>query len=140
MRNETHRLYGPGNTIFPRKAVKEHYLGKVLIPEGTLLELDFCPNNYNPVYYKEPEEFRPERWLNGELTKLNPFVLIPFSSGQRNCIGQHLARIEAKIMASKFLVRYDYVWKNAQTMKLKKKLMVTPESTLVQVAIRENIN
>lgn len=140
VRNETQRIYGPGTGILPRRATVEHLLGKVLIPKDTLIGLDLAPNNYNPVYYKNPDEFNPDRWLNDELTKVHPYLFIPFSSGQRNCIGQHLARLEAKIMASKFLNRYDYIWENAETMRLKRKFLVAPESTQIKVTVRKDID
>jgi cytochrome P450 len=47
----------------------------------------------NPVYFKDPEKFDPNRWLDINILTKNPFIFIPFSSGPRNCIGQHMALI-----------------------------------------------
>ena len=68
-------------------------------------------NNLCDRHYKEPFKFKPERWLgdNKEVLQNNPFVFIPFSSGPRNCIGQHLALIEAKVMIAFFLRRFELV-------------------------------
>jgi len=33
----------------------------------------------------------PERWLEDK--KIEPYTFVPFSGGERNCIGQYLARI-----------------------------------------------
>lgn len=64
VRLETHRLYGPGLGILPRRAVVDHMIGTVQIPQDTLVGIELAANNFNPAYYKEPDEFRPERWLN----------------------------------------------------------------------------
>jgi len=57
-------------------------------------------NHMNYKYFEEPEKFKPERWLGKK--GLDPFVFIPFSAGSRNCIGQHLAIIEAKVIVIEF--------------------------------------
>lgn len=42
----------------------------------------------NPKYWDDPNEFNPNRF-NQPVD--NPATFIPFSSGPRNCIGQHMA-------------------------------------------------
>ena len=63
-------------------------------------------NQYKPEYFEKPYDFIPERWLKNE--PLPPYVFIPFSAGQRNCIGQYLAKIQAKILISKVLQKYTF--------------------------------
>ena len=65
-------------------------------------------NDFNPLYYDEPEKFNPDRWKEGK-SKIgtgDTYHFIPFGSGPRNCIGQHLSWIEAKIIFSEFLKRF----------------------------------
>lgn len=40
----------------------------------------------DPVYFKDPYEFIPERFHEGNTIK--PYSFIPFSGGPRNCIGK----------------------------------------------------
>lgn len=49
------------------------------------------PNHYSEKYYKNPTEFRPERWLTGELDNLHPYAHYGFHAGARSCIGKNLA-------------------------------------------------
>ena len=51
--------------------------------------------NRNPRVYEDPEEFRPERFLeSGPET----FAWIPFGGGIRRCIGASFAQLEMKLM------------------------------------------
>jgi cytochrome P450 len=69
--------------------------------------VNFVPNNYNPLYYKNPFEFNPERWIDTKAAP-HPFAFVPFSSGPRNCIGQHFAVMEAKLIMTKLMQNYDW--------------------------------
>ena len=51
-------------------------------------------------------EFDPERWRDLEASKQNPFSYFPFSHGNRVCIGQHLAILEAKVVLVTLLKTY----------------------------------
>jgi len=66
--------------------------------------------NFHPKYYDDPEKFNPNRWIGSDAPtkKLDSFVFTPFSAGPRNCLGQHLAMIETKIILIKLLQKFDF--------------------------------
>jgi len=42
-----------------------------------------------PEYFKDPEQFIPERWArDGPMDSVHPYLLLPFSFGARSCVGQ----------------------------------------------------
>lgn len=49
--------------------------------------------HHNPDLYPEPDEFRPERFLEGQP---NPYTYLPWGGGRRRCPGSHLALLEMK--------------------------------------------
>ena len=54
----------------------------------------------------DPLVFRPERFLEEDL-KMNPYSMVPFSAGSRNCIGQKYAMMEMKTIISKILSQFE---------------------------------
>lgn len=53
--------------------------------------------------------FRPDRWLDSAyVSQLHPFAYTPFSKGPRDCIGQTLAMVEAKVVLATLLMRFDF--------------------------------
>ena len=40
----------------------DHFVGDVPIEKGTYLNVYSIPNHHNPKHFKDPQEFRPERW------------------------------------------------------------------------------
>jgi cytochrome P450 len=79
---EVQRMYGPAQTLLNRMANKDHYVEGVLVKEGTQYAT-FWPH-FSPKYYKDPENFNPDRWLTNE----NPpaFTFDPFSCGPKVCV------------------------------------------------------
>ena len=76
------------------------------------------------------KEFDPTRWMNPNI-KIDPYALVPFSAGPRNCIGQHLPIIELKIIVSEFLECFDFELKEGFKLRMKMKAMYEPEDELI---------
>ncbi len=89
---EVTRMYGPVNGILFRVAAEDNYLKDVPISEGTMVTTQPIGNHFNSKYFKDPFEFRPERW-ESECDELHPFAFVGFSAGIRTCIGKQLAHV-----------------------------------------------
>jgi cytochrome P450 len=59
---ETTRLFDVANGLFLRIALEDHFIKDVPITKGTIVTAQPTGNHYNEKYFKEPFEFRPERW------------------------------------------------------------------------------
>jgi cytochrome P450 family 4 subfamily V len=102
---ETLRFTPPAAGIAPRVAHQDHKLGSMIIKKGSLIGIGIKTIGMNPKYYDNPERFQPLRW--SEKREFEGYSFLPFSTGPRNCIGQHLAQIEAKLILSLFLKTFD---------------------------------
>jgi cytochrome P450 len=52
-------------------------------------------------WFREPERFRPERWLGAECADLPRFAYFPFGGGPRVCVGQHFALLELLLVVAR---------------------------------------
>ncbi|KAL4488682.1 hypothetical protein ABPG73_020381 [Tetrahymena malaccensis] len=105
---ETLRFYGPGNILFDRIAIKDHELAGIPIKKGTLVTPYAMTMQRNAKYFTDPHSYNPSRWLEKQQNDLHTYAYIPFSAGQRNCIGQHLALLESRIILNKFFQMFDF--------------------------------
>jgi cytochrome P450 len=61
----------------------------------------------DPTYYEQPTEFIPERWANGELEqKLPKGSYMPFGAGPHQCLGNHFAQAEIKLILANILQHF----------------------------------
>ncbi len=63
--------------------------------------------------WENAESFRPERWLAGDpsfspVFAHSPFKFTAFQAGNRVCLGKFVALLEAKILLSKLVRRYEF--------------------------------
>nr|XP_039258464.1 cytochrome P450 2U1-like [Styela clava] len=99
-----HRTLVPPSVF--HKTNEEVILNGYTIPKNTTISPDIWAVHFYSKYFENPEEFRPERFIDddGEFIKSNH--VIPFSVGPRHCVGEQLARIEIFI----FLVGSTASW------------------------------
>lgn len=102
---ETLRLY-PSVPVISRKFNIDVQLKNYLVPANTEMVLVLYSIHRNPHFYPNPEAFDPDRFLPEVSEKRHPFAYVPFSAGQRNCVGQKFAMIQMLVIASSILRRY----------------------------------
>ncbi|PRP76201.1 cytochrome P450, family 4, subfamily V, polypeptide 4, partial [Planoprotostelium fungivorum] len=107
---ETLRLYPPANAT-PRQTTRDTTLGPYHFKKGQDLMFHLSAAQLNPAYFKEPTLFLPERFEDEK--NMTPLSNIPFSKGDRSCIGQKFAILEMKAVLAFMLRRVVFrpdVW------------------------------
>ncbi|KAL4469605.1 hypothetical protein ABPG74_004858 [Tetrahymena malaccensis] len=107
---ETQRTDPSSAFLRLRVAQADHTLGKYQIKKGSIINVGYLSNFYNEKYFKDPFTYNPSRWFDQQedlKIKENHFVFIPFSAGSRNCIGQHLATMQIKVMIVEFIKKFQ---------------------------------
>ncbi|RZK09917.1 MAG: cytochrome P450 [Flavobacterium sp.] len=127
---ETLRIHTPIPLMLNRRAIKAHKLLDLDIPEGMLVKPDFFSTMFDEKHFENPYEFNPNRWRENT-EKSDPYAYTPFSAGPRNCIGQHLAIMEAKIILSEFLERFDFKLKEGYKLKMTHRFLHEPYDELL---------
>jgi cytochrome P450 len=94
--DETMRLY-PAGWVVTRKALGDDRLGEYFVPAGTEIYIAPYFIQRHPHLWEEPDRFNPDRFRPENSRHRHRLATIPFSSGPRNCIGEHFARIEMQI-------------------------------------------
>lgn len=93
--NEVHRMGSVLAVNLLRRASKDTYVGKYLIPKDTYVLFNFWSVHRDPKLFKDPETFDPTRFLSKDGTQLLKVPhLVPFSGGKRICPGESLASME----------------------------------------------
>lgn len=86
----------------------------------------------------DPLVFRPERFLD-ENVIANPFAMVPFSAGSRNCIGQRFGMLEMKTIISRILRTFELLVPSDYEPILIPELILRPENGMM-LEFRERKN
>ncbi|KAF8823725.1 hypothetical protein HHX47_DHR9000191 [Lentinula edodes] len=73
------------------------------VPQGTAITINTVGLHYNPRYWKDPEEFRPSRFLEPDWPR---DAFLPFSAGPRACIGRKFFETEGIAILTLLISRY----------------------------------
>ncbi|EME44888.1 hypothetical protein DOTSEDRAFT_169930, partial [Dothistroma septosporum NZE10] len=87
-------------------------IGGVYLPGGTDVSIsEKCTTHDSNVYGANPDNFRPERWMNIDKMKWAEMdrVSFGFGFGRRECIGKHLARMEMKKVLAALIAEFKIV-------------------------------
>ncbi|XP_072046543.1 cytochrome P450 2J4-like [Amphiura filiformis] len=78
----------------PHVASRDTKLGEYDIPAGAIVFSNVWAVHNDPDVWLEPDQFKPERFLDDQGKLRQREELIPFSIGQRVCPGENLAKME----------------------------------------------
>ena len=93
---ESLRLYPPVWSL-GRKVVEDDVVEGYLLPKDALVFISPWAIHRLPEFWSNPLAFDPDRWLTEDPRRAHGSYL-PFSMGQRKCIGDTFATVEAQLI------------------------------------------
>ncbi|CAH0595509.1 unnamed protein product [Chrysodeixis includens] len=112
------------------REVSEDYVfpSGLKVEKGLRVQLPLYKLHYNPDYFPEPNEYRPERFYGEEKRNVKPYTYMPFGEGPRLCLGMRFARMQ--MIAGLITILKKYKVELAPGMK--KDLDYEPKSIVTQ--------
>ena len=104
---EAMRLYPPAYAV-GREAIEDTELGGFHVPKGTQVFAFQWVTHRDPRFFDEPNEFKPERWANGNSDELPKYAYFPFGGGPRQCIGNYFAMMEIVLLLATIGQRFRF--------------------------------
>lgn len=80
-----------------RTALADIEVGGYQVPEGTMLIFAIAAVQRDPSLWENPQVFDPDRFSPDKAKSLDRWQYLPFGAGQRSCIGDHFAMLEATL-------------------------------------------
>ena len=101
---ESLRLYPPVWTL-GRRVVEDEVVDGFLLKKDALVFVSPWAIHRLPEFWPEPLRFNPDRWLQDDPRRQHGSYL-PFSMGQRKCIGDQFALVEAQLILAAVVQRF----------------------------------
>ncbi|XP_054289481.1 methyl farnesoate epoxidase-like [Macrosteles quadrilineatus] len=89
---EVLRFTNIATVTVPHRAKQQVLLDSYIIPKDVTLLVSLYSVHMDPDHWGDPQNFRPERFLDAEGNVKPDDWLIPFGLGRRRCLGETLAR------------------------------------------------
>lgn len=102
---ESMRLYPPAWS-FSREAVNDMNVDGYHIPKGSMIVLSQSLTHRHPDFWADPDRFDPERFSPANEPNIEKWAYFPFGGGQRVCIGQSFAMLEAVLLLAGISSQY----------------------------------
>lgn len=129
---ESMRLYPPVWSL-ARRVVEREVVQGVTFEKGSLVFLCTFALHRHPGVWRDPEAFDPSRWAPGAPPPPKGAYL-PFSTGQRKCIGDTFATVEATLILATLLSRVHLELVPGQTFEPEPVITLRPKGGVHVVA------
>lgn len=103
--DESLRLYPPAPAV-QRKAAATATVAGMPLPAGAVVLVGTYNLHRHPAFWRDPERFLPERWLDGGRPEAR-CAYLPFGAGPRACVGTYFATVEGPLLLALIGRRYD---------------------------------
>ena len=109
-------------------------LGGRVYPAGVHINPSIYLTHYNPDIYPEPEQFRPERFIE---KPAGTYEWIPFGGGTRRCLGATFALFEMKIVLGELLRDLDLETTSEKSERIARRAITFSPGRNGRIAIRD---
>lgn len=123
---ESMRLFPPVWTI-GRYVENDYSVGEYTIPAGSSIFMSQYVIHHNPLYFEEPEEYKPDRWTDEFKARLPRFSYFPFGGGIRGCIGETFAWMEGILIIATIVQKWSMRLVQGQRIKLDPAITLRPK-------------
>lgn len=141
MVKETLRLHPPIPLLVPRENRQDITVKGYHIKAGTRVIINAWAIARDPAYWDQPEEFKPERFLNSSIDiKGNDFHLIPFGAGRRGCPGIVYAMVANELVLANLVHQFNWELPGLETLDMSETFGLTMhrKTPLLAVATLKN--
>jgi len=121
--NESMRLRPPVG-ILMRRINRDTEIDGHLLKQGRLAMFSIYNIHHHPDFWQQPEQFDPERFLNGENRR---FSFMPFGTGERVCVGNHFALMESQLLLSMIIRHFDLQLLNTDEAEIEMAVTLKPK-------------
>ncbi|CAI0374059.1 unnamed protein product [Linum tenue] len=106
---ETLRLHPPGPLLIPRECGEDCEIDGFQVKAKEKAIVNIWAISRDPKYWNDPEEFRPERFVDNPIDfKGSNFEFLPFGSGRRICPGIAFSMANIELSLANFLYHFDW--------------------------------
>jgi cytochrome P450 len=126
---EAMRIYPPAMAI-PRSVLRDVTIGGYTVPAGSEVVIWTYRTHHDPRFYPEPERFLPERFDAEQSAARPKHAYLPFGAGQRACIGQAFAMVEAQLIVATFAQRLSLRYAGGKPPALRLGVTLAPKGGL----------
>lgn len=101
--------YRPPVLMVPYKVKKEFPItSSYSAPKGSLVVPALYPSLHDPEVYENPDDFVPERWVEGSIANESKKNWLVFGSGPHVCLGQLYVMMIFTALIGKFVLHTDF--------------------------------
>ncbi|XP_012222204.1 probable cytochrome P450 303a1 [Linepithema humile] len=104
---ETIRIFMSRTLNVPHRALRDTYINGHKIPKDTMLIVNF-DGVLMDESWGDPENFRPERFLDSNDNIVTPEKYFPFSIGKHRCLGEVLAKSNIFVITAALLQAFTF--------------------------------
>ncbi len=123
------RLYPPV-WVMDRECTEEVTFGGYTFPKGTLFFLSPLVTHRDHRFFDAPMLYKPDRWSAAETKKRHRYSFFPFGGGQRYCMGERFAMMEATLVLASIAQRWEHVYQEHWACPMNAMLTLRPRGGL----------
>ncbi|XVE74922.1 hypothetical protein DITRI_Ditri12bG0057500 [Diplodiscus trichospermus] len=106
---ETLRLHPPAPLLIARETMSHFKINGYDIDPKTVIQINAWAIARDPQYWKNPEEFSPERFTDSTVDfKGQHFEFLPFGAGRRGCPGLYMGTVTSELLLANLLYCFDW--------------------------------